>query len=724
LFIATSASTPLQAETRDEKQVVLLTENDSNRNITFPYPEAIDVPNLYRSHQDYIRISNELVYAGVRFGNNNWTPVRARSFAEPVERLIDITSDQLNEIYRRGLYATGETTEIGQIVEEIEIQNLLARIDIPMARVEIRTDDGGHSLDLDVANLTFKELLLVQFYADRTYARAFRYDKEDIQRAHRNEVAAAMDGLDAKLEHPFTGKPILCREFLEETLNDLKPLAEALGMWNQLEPLSGMADGAPNTATVMREQIRSQIGDDWIVPTELLRDLASEREEMVAEDVERIANDLPGLGVVGEKLQELYWRARDDSRREPSAPIRFSASSDSILNAAYSDKSAEILDLAQHLIRIPTVSNVPLERQRLQALDRCSTLISDYLGNAGLEVTIYENGRYPAILAYFPGLLQSPIMLSGHFDVVEPEPDDSQFEPRIEGDYLIGRGAADMKTVVATYLVWMKDMAQRGFPYPGVNLLLVGNEEIGEAEPSGTPHVLADLEARHSYRPQLLIAGERTGEVGDEIYGEVCVQNRGLLRLEIIAMGKKGHTGIGAEVVEVSTALNEARQALEEICRESLTLEGNGNWLSQLKFPYTQFGERGIFNVAADQGLLGVEIRIIPDDSMDEVLSAIEDYCKSASLEINVTASEPGIICGEKNIYLQKLIDAIETVSGEEARLGKKLPGTSARFAPGGEGIVWGQSGIGPHSADERHYIPSIKPYYDVLCELGVSMSA
>jgi hypothetical protein len=29
--------------------------------------------------------------------------------------------------------------------------------------------------------------------------------------------------------------------------------------------------------------------------------------------------------------------------------------------------------------------------------------------------------------------------------------------------------------------------------------------------------------------------------------------------------------------------------------------------------------------------------------------------------------------------------------------------------------VVWGQSGIGPHARDERHYIPSILPYYQAL---------
>ena len=47
--------------------------------------------------------------------------------------------------------------------------------------------------------------------------------------------------------------------------------------------------------------------------------------------------------------------------------------------------------------------------------------------------------------------------------------------------------------------------------------------------------------------------------------------------------------------------------------------------------------------------------------------------------------------------------------------LGRKKPGSSARFAPGGNAVVWGQTGIGPHSNEERHFIPSIDPYLKVL---------
>jgi hypothetical protein len=61
------------------------------------------------------------------------------------------------------------------------------------------------------------------------------------------------------------------------------------------------------------------------------------------------------------------------------------------------------------------------------------------------------------------------------------------------------------------------------------------------------------------------------------------------------------------------------------------------------------------------------------------------------------------------------LLASLRTISAAEPKIGKKMAGTSARFAPAGQGVVWGQTGIGPHAKDERHYLPSIEPYYRVL---------
>ena len=717
LFVAAGASTPLQAQERHGQPAVVVTPFDSVRNLTFPNPASIDQPNLYRSYEDYLQISYDLVRSGVRFGNNNWTPVRARSFAEPVERLILYTSEQLQDLYTRDLYSVGESHPVEEMAHQIEIQNLMARINLPMSRVEIRTDDGGQNLDVEVANVTLKHLLLLKFYADPDFGRAFRYDREDISRARRNEELAARDGLRAEIENPLTGKPTSMREFLSWTLSSVQPLAEALGLWEDLASLVGMAAGAPNASEKLRLRLQQELGGSDEVPLEVLQMLAAEHEARLMREIEIVAETFSTFGKDSAKLSLLLQRARDDVRHDLQAPVRFRPRPEAVLEIAYPDKTSEIVDLAQQLIRIPSVTACPEER--LDEVHRAATFIFDYLRNQGLEVRYFNGGKYPAILAGFPDLLEAPVMLSGHFDVVAPDPDDSQFETRLEGDYLWGRGAADMKTVVATNLVWMKDTLRLGkispAGYPPINMLLVGNEENGEGEPMGTPHVLAKLQEESGYQPGLLIAGERTGEKGSELWGEICTQNRGVMRFDIIARGQRGHSGVAGSSTSLADRIYQAYADLSRLLQSRLTLQSPDNWKSQLSFPFIQVGTPGIYNVTAAEAVMGVEVRPIPQDDLATLHEELQAYCIEHGLELQISVMENGIACAPDNPYLGELVQAVQQASGLVPVLGRKLPGTSARFAPAGQGVVWGQTGIGPHAANERHYIPSILPYYQAL---------
>ena len=169
-----------------------------------------------------------------------------------------------------------------------------------------------------------------------------------------------------------------------------------------------------------------------------------------------------------------------------------------------------------------------------------------------------------------------------------------------------------MKTVVATYLVWMKDRMKVGKPFPNISLMLVGNEENGEAEAWGTPYVLKEL----NLKPSLFIAGERTGEKGSELFGEICVENRGVMRFDVVARGAKGHSGV-AGTGDLSEKLIAARSALNEIFSQHLTLKSADGWQSQAKFPFINVGTPGVYNVTAGEGILGVEIRPIPQDDVE-----------------------------------------------------------------------------------------------------------
>ncbi len=230
LFIGVTASTPLGWEMVEGEPAVVLTRNDSNRLLTFPNPPELDVPYLYASHQDYLRISYDLVRRGVRFGANNWTPVRARSDVDPVNRNIWATAEQLAKLYHKGLYRAGEHASLEEAEKALLVENLCARVDLPMSRVEVRTDEGGDTLALSAAKIAFKEVLMLRIYADPAFGAAYAYDAEDIARARRNEDAAARRGLEAVIEDPFAGGKVTAREFLKATMQDLAPTGRGPGL--------------------------------------------------------------------------------------------------------------------------------------------------------------------------------------------------------------------------------------------------------------------------------------------------------------------------------------------------------------------------------------------------------------------------------------------------------------------------------------------------------------
>jgi acetylornithine deacetylase/succinyl-diaminopimelate desuccinylase-like protein len=117
--------------------------------------------------------------------------------------------------------------------------------------------------------------------------------------------------------------------------------------------------------------------------------------------------------------------------------------------------------------------------------------------------------------------------------------------------------------------------------------------------------------------------------------------------------------------------------------------------------------------------MFGVEVRPIPQDNITALQEELAKYCERNDFELSIPVKENGIACDPVNPMLQALLRSVKKVSGQEPRMGRKLPATSARFAPRGQGIVWGQTGSGPHTRQEAHFLPSILPYYQILQAWG-----
>src|SRR5919106_1761232 len=133
-----------------------------------------------------------------------------------------------------------------------------------------------------------------------------------------------------------------------------------------------------------------------------------------------------------------------------------------------------------------------------------------------LPITIAEVGPEDA---------PATVVLHGHLDVVPGLPD--QFEPRVEGDRLIGRGAYDMKGALAVMMLLLHEL--RGSSSVQILLGVVPDEESEEEVDRGSDRLVSD------------------GVVGDfAITGEptdlhIGVQAKGVLALRLTVEGRAAH---------------------------------------------------------------------------------------------------------------------------------------------------------------------------------------
>ena len=88
--------------------------------------------------------------------------------------------------------------------------------------------------------------------------------------------------------------------------------------------------------------------------------------------------------------------------------------------------------------------------------------VKGWLESRDIEVRDHEHNGLPVLVAEVgPAPTDVPcVVFHGHLDVVPGRPE--QFEPRVEGDRLIGRGAYDMKGGLAAMMCALKDVERPG----------------------------------------------------------------------------------------------------------------------------------------------------------------------------------------------------------------------------------------------------------------------
>ncbi len=190
-------------------------------------------------------------------------------------------------------------------------------------------------------------------------------------------------------------------------------------------------------------------------------------------------------------------------------------------------------DLTAKLIRCPSVT--PEDGGAIP-------MLSDLLEGAGFEVFRADRGEtFNLVARWGPKGDSKTFGFNGHTDVVPPgDPADWRDDPfgaQIIDGWLYGRGAADMKSGVASFVAAAIDLVHEAPPNGAILITITGDEE-GQAT-DGTTAIL-DWMASNEEAMSVCLVGEPTcpEHLGDTIK----IGRRGSMTAFFTATGVQGHS--------------------------------------------------------------------------------------------------------------------------------------------------------------------------------------
>ena len=273
-----------------------------------------------------------------------------------------------------------------------------------------------------------------------------------------------------------------------------------------------------------------------------------------------------------------------------------------------------MLDLTQRLMAIPS-ENPPGNHY-----EKCIEILIKELNRLGFDDVKREGA---CVLASVGNGLRT-LYFGGHYDVVPAQSRD-QFQPRVGGLNLFGRGSSDMKSGLATMIYAAAAAREEGLLNSGrIGIVLVPDEET--AGPRGS----RDLDSRG------LLGKNAVGMLTPEPTGGVIWNaNRGAISLRAIMRGKPAHVGRQFEGVNAFERALPAIARLIDIKKEVERRETEQNIAPvAARKSILMLGGRveggTNFNVTPDYFSFTVERRINPEENLEEekrrLLEALQGF--------------------------------------------------------------------------------------------------
>ena len=170
----------------------------------------------------------------------------------------------------------------------------------------------------------------------------------------------------------------------------------------------------------------------------------------------------------------------------------------------------------------------------------CQAIIAKRLAMLGFSIESMCSGGVTNLWAR-RGTAAPLLVLAGHTDVVPTGPIEGwhsdPFVPTERGGMLYGRGAADMKTSIAAFVVAVEEFIAEHPAHAGSIALLITSDEEGAAT-DGTRHVCERLKVRGDAIDYCIVGEPTSGyRLGDTIKNG----RRGSLSGKLVVKGVQGH---------------------------------------------------------------------------------------------------------------------------------------------------------------------------------------
>jgi succinyl-diaminopimelate desuccinylase len=326
--------------------------------------------------------------------------------------------------------------------------------------------------------------------------------------------------------------------------------------------------------------------------------------------------------------------------------------------------------------------------------DECVARIGAELATVGIGYELVETGdrdmRRQAILASV-GESGPLLYLHGHYDVV-PAFGAHQFQPRVQGGRLLGRGASDMKGGLAAIVHAARAAAATGVR---IGLVIVPDEESG-----------GRLGAVRLAELGRLDASAAGAIVAEPTWGTIWHACRGAFTLRVTTRGKPAHVGLHYEgtnaftaAVDVVLALRELERRVRERKSKLAFTSGDPRAAESIMLVGGASGGGTNFNIVPDEFSFTVDRRPNADEDYDEAkgeVVAVLDAARERNVAIDweVLQDAPSAVTPADSELVQAVVAGVARATGTtptvtccpgvlETRVYHRLGVPAVAFGPG-----------------------------------------